>query len=192
MVYEIDYDLRGEAGERREDYTVLEERINLLGDALRIEYSSWLVEVSAGLPMVEAYLKRTLRFDDRLLVAPAANIMAGQGFSDEQRWWLSSHGIQILGPTFAFTMIDRFEAELRRKKQRRYALAAAAAAATLRRAFAPAVASTPIGPSVRSAIEAIVNPKPPPTDWTGALGIGSPPSTLGSTFFGLGIPPRTP
>jgi hypothetical protein len=176
VVYEVDYDLRGEAGERRQDYAVLDERINLLGDALRIEYSSWFVESSASLLMVEAYLKRTLRFDDRLLVSPAATIMVGQGFSDEQRRWLAGHGIRILGPSFAIILVDQFEADLRRKKQVRDVVAAAVAS---RRAFVPAIASTPTRSSLITALEAILKPKPPPTtDWLGALGIGPPPKTL--------------
>jgi len=173
----VDYDLRGRDGERREDYAALEERINLLGDALRLEYSTWLIDASGPFPVIEAFLRKTLRCEDRLLVYEAPTTMAGQGLSNEQQQWLAAHGIRILGANFAFLAVDRFEAELRRKKQLREAVAAAS-----RRAFVPATTSTPIRPDLITALEAILGPKPQPTepatDWLGVLGIGSPPKTL--------------
>ena len=104
VIYEIDYDLRGEAGERRQDYTTLDERISLLGDALRIEYSSWFVEASASLPMVEAYLKKTLRSNDRCRFVDYSysNIASS-------RYWLEVGPDQLLSRWFQRPSPEDFE-----------------------------------------------------------------------------------
>jgi hypothetical protein len=178
VVYEVNYDLRGENGERREDYAILEERINLLGDAMRVEYSTWLVDASCMLPMLAAYLKKTLRPDDRLRVFAAAKVTTADGLSADQQRWMVAHGIRIWPASpFAASAVGEFEAELHRKRRSRdIALAAATAAASRRRAFVPPITSAPLRGSLAAALQPLFRPQPRPSSaWLGILGVGPPP-----------------
>ena len=193
MVYEVSYDLSGDNNERRNDYAVLEECMDLLGDALRLEYSVWLIETSTSPQLVEAFLWSKMQWRDRLAVTVAPKVIYGQGFSEEQERWMAAHGIRRCPSILtAARMVPEFEAKLRRKKAMQDALEAAARR-TLRPLPIPLPRVTSARPNVSlaKALEPLLNPQPT-KDLLGALGIGNLPTSAGVNLglLGLGLPPK--
>ena len=160
MLYELNYDLLGESGERRADYARLEERICDVGDALWVESSTWMVEASLSLPMIDAYLHAGLRAYDRLRVFPATKVMTADGLTDEQKAWMTAHGVRLYPRSpFAVAAVAGVERQIQRKK----ALVAAALAARARHAAPPSP-----GPFARI-VAATNSSQAPTTDWLSAL-----------------------
>jgi len=126
VLYSFNFDLI-DGQNRRPDYALLDDRIELLGDVIHDEYSGWFISTDTSVFVLQAFLTATLRPTDRYTLVPVPKTI-GARLSPASVSWLKEHGVTVL-PVMpaAVAFAEKFERELLIKKQRREALEAVCA-----------------------------------------------------------------
>lgn len=152
VLYSFNFDLI-DGQNRRPDYALLDDRIELLGDVVHDEYSGWFISTNTSVFVLQAYLAATLRPTDRYTLLPVPKTI-GARLSPASVSWLKEHGVTVL-PVMpaAVAFAEKFERELWIKKQRREALEAAARARHLVGTRVPLVPLRAVQPRLPSAAE---------------------------------------
>jgi hypothetical protein len=116
VLYSFNYDLIDGAN-RRADYTALIDRIRLLDDVLHDEYSGWYISTETSIYMLQAYLAKTLRSEDRYTLEPVPKTI-GASLAPSVVAWLNAHGVGVLSTVpAAAKLVDEFEIKLLRKRE---------------------------------------------------------------------------